>query len=85
MSDTASPIAIGIFVALFFLISSLGFVATRWKKADLNQLDEWGLGGRRFGPLLRLELTLSSHAFHGAPEHDSRARRALGGGFAEVR
>ncbi|MBN8831419.1 MAG: sodium:solute symporter family protein [Sphingomonadales bacterium] len=52
MSDTASPVAIGIFVALFFLISSLGFVATRWKKADLNQLDEWGLGGRRFGPLL---------------------------------
>jgi len=52
VSATASPIAIGIFLVLFFLISSMGFLATRWKKADLNQLDEWGLGGRRFGPLL---------------------------------
>jgi len=52
VNQHASPVAIGIFLALFFLISSLGFIATRWKKADLNHLEEWGLGGRRFGPLL---------------------------------
>lgn len=38
-----------IFVALFVLITWLGFVAAHWRKADLNLLHEWGLGGRRFG------------------------------------
>lgn len=52
MSETASPVAITVFLALFFLISSLGFIAGRWKRGNLDQLDEWGLGGRRFGPLL---------------------------------
>lgn len=52
MTDAASPVAIGVFLVLFLLILSLGFVASRWKKADLHKLDEWGLGGRRFGPLL---------------------------------
>ena len=27
----------------------LGFVAARWKAADLGHIHEWGLGGRRFG------------------------------------
>jgi solute:Na+ symporter, SSS family len=52
VSETASLVSIGVFLTLFFLISSLGFIASRWKKADLHQLHEWGLGGRRFGPLL---------------------------------
>jgi solute:Na+ symporter, SSS family len=38
-----------IFVALFLLVTWLGFVAAHWRKADLNRLHEWGLGGRRFG------------------------------------
>ncbi len=38
-----------VFVALFGLITWLGFIAARWRKADLNLLHEWGLGGRRFG------------------------------------
>ncbi|HET6499959.1 MAG TPA: sodium:solute symporter [Amycolatopsis sp.] len=39
-----------IFVLLFVLVSVLGFVASRWKSAgSLDHLDEWGLGGRRFG------------------------------------
>ncbi len=38
-----------IFVALFLFVTWLGFVAARWRKADLNLLHEWGLGGRRFG------------------------------------
>jgi SSS family solute:Na+ symporter len=30
----------------------LGFVAARWKRGDLQLLDEWGLGGRRFGTVI---------------------------------
>jgi SSS family solute:Na+ symporter len=45
-------IALGIFVALFGFISWLGFAAAHWRKGDLDQLHEWGLGGRRFGTLI---------------------------------
>ncbi|MGA2842544.1 MAG: sodium:solute symporter [Steroidobacteraceae bacterium] len=45
-------IALSIFVALFGFISWLGFAAARWRKGDLDQLHEWGLGGRRFGTLI---------------------------------
>lgn len=41
-----------VFIALFVLVTVLGFVAARWRAGDLNQLDEWGLGGRRFGTLV---------------------------------
>jgi SSS family solute:Na+ symporter len=44
--------AVSVFVALFLLVTWLGFVAARWRKADLNLLHEWGLGGRRFGTLV---------------------------------
>ena len=45
-------IALSIFVAVFGLISWLGFAAAHWRKGDLDQLHEWGLGGRRFGTLI---------------------------------
>ena len=39
-----------IFIALFALVTVLGFVAARWRRAaTLDHLDEWGLGGRNFG------------------------------------
>jgi solute:Na+ symporter, SSS family len=39
-----------VFVILFAAVSGMGFVASRWRRAqDLNHLDEWGLGGRKFG------------------------------------
>ncbi len=41
-----------IFAALLLLVAALGFVAARWRKADLNLLHEWGLGGRRFGTVV---------------------------------
>lgn len=41
-----------VFVAIFVLVTVLGFLASRWKRADLNSLNEWGLAGRRFGTLL---------------------------------
>ena len=41
-----------VFVTIFILVTVLGFFASRWKRADLNSLHEWGLAGRRFGTLL---------------------------------
>ena len=44
--------ALVVFVALFALVTGLGFAAVRWRRAELDHLDEWGLGGRRFGTLI---------------------------------
>ncbi|HZB93719.1 MAG TPA: sodium:solute symporter [Stellaceae bacterium] len=41
-----------VFVVLFLFITWLGFAAARWRRGDLDQLHEWGLGGRRFGTLI---------------------------------
>ncbi|NKE55551.1 sodium:solute symporter [Lentzea sp. PSKA42] len=39
-----------VFSALFLLVTVMGFVAAKWQKGDtLEHLDEWGLGGRKFG------------------------------------
>jgi SSS family solute:Na+ symporter len=41
---------LAIFTVLFLFVSGLGFVAARWRRAEsLEHLDEWGLGGRKFG------------------------------------
>jgi SSS family solute:Na+ symporter len=45
-------VALTIFAALFLFIAWLGLAAARWRKGDLDQLHEWGLGGRRFGTLI---------------------------------
>ena len=50
MFDRLNVVAAGVFVFFFALVTVLGFVAARWKAADLNHIHEWGLGGRRFGP-----------------------------------
>ena len=42
-------IAFSVFIFFFVLVTILGFVASRWRRANLNELTEWGLGGRRFG------------------------------------
>jgi SSS family solute:Na+ symporter len=43
-------VALAVFVAFFVLVTVMGFVAARWRRpATLAHLDEWGLGGRRFG------------------------------------
>ena len=44
--------ALSVFVLLFAIITWMGFAAARWRKGDLDQLHEWGLGGRRFGTLI---------------------------------
>jgi SSS family solute:Na+ symporter len=45
-------VAIAVFCFLFGLVTVMGFVAARWKRGDLGLLDEWGLGGRRFGTVI---------------------------------
>ena len=47
-----SGVAFGVFVFLFLLVTVLGFAAARWRRADLDSLDEWGLGGRGFGTFI---------------------------------
>jgi SSS family solute:Na+ symporter len=45
-------VAIVIFVFMFALVTVLGFVAARWRKGDLRELGEWGLGGKSFGVIV---------------------------------
>jgi len=41
-----------IFIALVLAVTVLGFWAARWGHTKLNTLDEWALGGRRFGTIV---------------------------------
>ena len=45
-------VALSVFIFFFLLVTVLGFVAARWRRGDLNKLDEWGLAGRRFGTVV---------------------------------
>jgi len=45
-------VAVGVLIFLFLVVTVLGFAAARWRRADLNSLDEWGLGGRGFGSFI---------------------------------
>ena len=39
-----------VFALLFAFVAVMGFMASRWKSGDtMDHLDEWGLGGRKFG------------------------------------
>ena len=51
-STTPTPSRSSSSSLLFLFVTWLGFVAARWRKADLDLLDEWGLGGRRFGTVV---------------------------------
>jgi solute:Na+ symporter, SSS family len=52
MIDNLNWPATIVFVVFFALVTVLGFVAARWKSADLGDILEWGLGGRRFGSVI---------------------------------
>jgi SSS family solute:Na+ symporter len=43
------PVATAVCLALVALVLVLGFSAGKWKAGDLAHIEEWGLGGRRFG------------------------------------
>ena len=48
--DGVNVVELAIVVVLFLVVTVLGFVAARWRRAEsLMHLDEWGLGGRSFG------------------------------------
>jgi solute:Na+ symporter, SSS family len=49
MIDSLNWPAAIVFISFFALVTLIGFYAGRWKAGDLDQLHEWGLGGRRFG------------------------------------
>src|SRR5271165_3064497 len=49
MFEHLNVVAASVFIFFFALVTVLGFIAARWKSADLNHITEWGLGGRRFG------------------------------------
>src|SRR5579864_4610360 len=51
-SDHVNVTALAVFTLLFAFITWLGFAAARWRRGDLDQLHEWGLGGRRFGTVV---------------------------------
>ena len=46
-------VELAIFLFFFLLVTVLGFLASRWHRAEtLDSLDEWGLGGRGFGTFI---------------------------------
>jgi SSS family solute:Na+ symporter len=47
-----NAVALAVFAVLFVGVTVVGFVASRWRRANLDELHEWGLGGRRFGTLV---------------------------------
>jgi solute:Na+ symporter, SSS family len=44
--------AFAVFIFFFIAVTVLGFIAARWRRGDLNLLNEWGLAGRRFGTVV---------------------------------
>ena len=43
-------VELAVFTLLFAFVAVMGFMAARWKSGDtMDHLDEWGLGGRKFG------------------------------------
>ena len=52
MSAGINATASAVFIVLFGAVTILGFFAARWRRGDLSQLNEWGLGGRRFGTIV---------------------------------
>lgn len=47
------PVALTVFLFFFGLVTIMGFLASRWRKVGtLDNLDEWGLGGRSFGTFI---------------------------------
>jgi SSS family solute:Na+ symporter len=48
--EGVNVVELTIVIVFFLLVTVLGFIAARWRRAEsLMHLDEWGLGGRSFG------------------------------------
>src|SRR4249919_507791 len=51
-ADTSgvNGVALAVLIILFLIVTVAGFMASRFMRADsMESLDEWGLGGRKFG------------------------------------
>src|SRR4051812_23994607 len=45
--------ALAVLIGLFSLVTVMGFWASNWRRGEsLASLDEWGLGGRKFGTIV---------------------------------
>jgi SSS family solute:Na+ symporter len=50
MASDVNGVALTVLIVLFLVVTVLGFMASRFRRAEsLDSLDEWGLGGRQFG------------------------------------
>ncbi|KOX27660.1 MULTISPECIES: monocarboxylate uptake permease MctP [unclassified Streptomyces] len=49
MKDGVNGVALAVFIFFFLAVTVMGFLASRWRRAENDSLDEWGLGGRSFG------------------------------------
>ncbi|MFI1178368.1 monocarboxylate uptake permease MctP [Streptomyces sp. NPDC020799] len=50
MKNGVNGVALAVFIFFFLVVTVMGFVASRWRRAEnADNLDEWGLGGRSFG------------------------------------
>ncbi len=50
MTTELDLVAIAVFAFFFILVTVMGFLAARWQRGEtMAHIDEWGLGGRRFG------------------------------------
>ena len=48
-----NAVSLTVFLILFVAVTGVGFVASRWRRAEnALHLDEWGLGGRGFGTVV---------------------------------
>src|SRR4051812_19771387 len=47
--DGVNGVELAVFIFFFALVTVLGFLAANWRRAKLDTLHEWGLGGRNFG------------------------------------
>ncbi len=50
--SNVNVVALSVFIFLFLVVTVIGFVAARWRRGDLNHLNEWSLGGRSFGTVI---------------------------------
>ena len=49
-TDGINGVALAVLIVLFLLVTVAGFMASRFQRGEsLESLDEWGLGGRKFG------------------------------------
>ena len=52
MEGGVNEVALTIFIVIFAAVSVMGFLAARWRRAQEDTINEWGLGGRRFGTVV---------------------------------